>query len=213
MARAGHRGDAPPVEAVVTRVGPMWSDVRKLVLDRYVNYLELLAFEAVGEANPGDATVSRAYTNQAVHTMVRDVINSARGPLHYWVDHTAYPDGAEREFAKFSLRATAENELEVGGITTGDWVGGFRLDTSGAAAKDGDTIQGLVVDGVAWPEVRLMMIDTEETARNSHALSRHPEVADWTDARYARSGYKLWLTPRKRVCRNLSTPRGSTTSS
>jgi endonuclease YncB( thermonuclease family) len=184
-------GNAPPVEAVITRVGPVWSDVRKLVLDRYVNYLELLEFEAASPENAGNAPVSRAYTNQSVSAMVRDVINSARGPIHYWVDHTAYPDGAQREYAKFSERKTDENELEVGGIAVGDWVGGARIDASGASAKDGDTIQGLVVDGEAWPEIRLMMIDAEESARNSHAISRHPEVAGWDSARYLRSGYKL----------------------
>ncbi len=35
-----------------------------------------------------------------------------------------------------------------------------------------------------------MMIDCEETSRNSHAIGRHPEVADWDDGRYARSVYK-----------------------
>ena len=36
-----------------------------------------------------------------------------------------------------------------------------------------------------------MMIDTEELERNSHAQEMHPEVADWTDAQYLASGYRL----------------------
>jgi len=111
--------------------------------------------------------------------------------VHYLVDHTAYPDGAVREFTKFSARQTPENELEVAGISTGQWVDSTRIDATGAFAKDGDTIAGLVVDGIAWPDLRLMLIDCEETSRNSHAISRHGEVADWTDAQYDASGYKL----------------------
>jgi hypothetical protein len=111
--------------------------------------------------------------------------------VHYTVDHNAYPDGAEREYDKFQARRTETNELEIGGISEGQWVGAARIDATGAYAKDGDTIAGLVVDGEAWPDVRFMMIDCEETSLNSHAVSRHPEVADWDAARYARSGYKV----------------------
>ena len=47
-----------------------------------------------------------------------------------------------------------------------------------------ELISGVKVDSVAWPDIRLMMIDTEERERNSHAQEMHPEVADWTDAQY-----------------------------
>lgn len=181
---------APVTDAEVVSVSPEWSDLRKLILDRYVPFHEVLAFDAVRPANTGNTRVSRAYTNQEIGAMLRHIVNSAPGPVHYWVDHAAYPDGAQREHAKFLARKTAANELEHGGIETGDWVGADRIDASGACAKDGDTVAGLVVDGAPWPDLRLMMIDAEETSRNSHGVKRHPEVADWSDARYAVSGYK-----------------------
>ena len=175
----------------VTEVVPQWSDTRKLILDQYVRFHEVIEFLAEGDIAPGNATVSRAYANQTIGAIVRDAINSALGPIHYTVSHTAYPQGAEREYLKFLARKTPENELEIGGIAAGQWVGGARVDTSGAYAKDGDTISGLVVDGAAWPDLRFLMIDCEESSRNSHAIGRHPEVADWTNAQYDASGYKL----------------------
>ena len=181
----------PFAEATVTSVSPQWGDTRKLVLDRYVHFHEVIEFEAARGPRDGNTTVSPTYTNREVGAIVKDVINRAPGAIHYLVDHNDYPGGAEREYAKFLARKTDENELEVGGIGAGQWVGSGRIDAGAAYAKDGDTIAGLVVDGVAWPDLRFMLIDCEETSRNSHAVKRHPEVAEWTDARYAASGYKL----------------------
>lgn len=178
-------------DALVTEVAPQWSDTRKLILDRYVSFHEVAEFKAERAARDGNTRVRRAYTNRCIGYIVKDAINAALGPVHYLVAHEAYPDGAEREYAKFLARKTAGNELEAGGISSGQWAGSGRIDASGAYAKDGDTIAGLVVDGVAWPDVRLMMIDCEETSRNSHAIKRHPEVAEWTDDEYAVSGYKF----------------------
>jgi len=178
-------------DALVTEVAPQWSDTRKLILGRYIPFHEVIEFKAERVARDGNTRVTRGYTNRSISYIVRDAINSALGPVHYLVTHEDYPDGAEREYAKFLARKTAGNELEVGGISSGQWVGSARIDASGAYAKDGDTITGLVVDGEAWPDLRLMMIDCEETSRNSHAYKRHPEVADWTDEEYASSHYKF----------------------
>jgi endonuclease YncB( thermonuclease family) len=177
--------------ARVVSTAPEWSDAQKLILEDYIRFREVLAFEAQGDAAAGNTTVSRTFISEEIADMVRGIINAAPGALHYRVDHAAYPDGAEREHDKFSARSSAANELEVGGIGAGDWVGAARIDATAAYAKDGDTIAGLVVDGEAWPDLRLMMIDCEETSRNSHAMKRHPEVAGWSDARYNASGYKL----------------------
>lgn len=176
-------------EAPVTRTGPMWSDTRKLILEDYVRFHAVVEVEAVGPARVGNTAVSGAYINRRVGDIVRDVINRAPGPIHYTVDHTAYPEGAGREYVKFLIRQEPENELGIAGTDTGQWVGADRIDSSGAYAKDGDTIAGLVVDGEPWPDLRMMMIDTEETSRNNHAVLRHPEVAAWSNARYERSGY------------------------
>jgi len=178
-------------EAPVTRLEPSWGDRRRLILDRYVSFHEVIEIEAERPARDGSTTVAWAYKNRRIDAIVKEMINRALGSVHYWVTHSAYPDGAEREYAKFLSRKTAGNELEVGGISSGQWVGSNRMNLSGAYAKDGDTIAGLVVDGDSWPDLRLMVIDCEETSRNSHAIGRHPEVADWTDGQYAASGYKL----------------------
>jgi len=175
----------------IARVSPQWSDTRKLILDRYVPFHEVIEIEAERPAREGNVHVSRCYTNQTVSAIVKSVINTAVHPIRYLVDHVAFPDGAQREFAKFAARRSAGNELGVGGIGAGQWVGSNRIDASGAYAKDGDTIAGLVVDGAAWPDLRMMLIDCEETSRNAHAIGRHPEVADWTDEQYLASGYKL----------------------
>ncbi|NUM54366.1 MAG: hypothetical protein HUU46_12030 [Candidatus Hydrogenedentes bacterium] len=175
----------------VTEVVPRWSDTRKLILDRYVRFHEAVEFLAESETAAGNSIVSRAYANQSISAIVKDAINRALGSIHYTVAHSAYPQGAEREYLKFLARKTPENELQIGGIATGQWVGGVRVDTSAAYAKDGDTIAGIVVDGAAWPDLRMLMIDCEESSRNSHAITRHPEVADWTNAQYDASGYKL----------------------
>ncbi len=182
---------APFCEARITELRPEWSDTRRLIIDRYVRFHEILAFEAERPACDANTTVSRAYANRNVADIVRDAINSAPGAIHYCVEHNDYPDGAEREFGKLLARMTETNELEAGGIASGQWVGSDRIDASSAYAKDGDTIAGLVVDGNPWPDVRLMMIDCEETVRNSHAVTRHPQVAEWTDERYNLSGYKV----------------------
>jgi endonuclease YncB( thermonuclease family) len=175
-----------PVEITM----PQWGDMRKLILDQYVSFREVVEFHAATPMRRGNTAVARAWTNREISAIAREAINHAPGPIHYYVDHTACPDGAQREYAKFLARKTDENELETGGIASGQWIGAERLDLSGAYAKDGDTISGVVADGEAWPDIRLMLIDAEETSRNSHAVSRHPEVADWSDARYNASGYK-----------------------
>ncbi|MCH9021406.1 MAG: thermonuclease family protein, partial [Planctomycetes bacterium] len=178
-------------EASITRVRPVWSDTRKLILDRFVHFHEVVEFEAERVARLGNTQVSRAYMNRTVSQIARDAINSALGDVHYLVDHSAYPDGAVREYSKFSARKNSGNELEVGGIAVGQWVDSSRMDLTGAFAKDGDTIAGLKVDGADWPDLRLMLVDSEETSKNSHAAKLHPEVAGWTTARYDASGYKL----------------------
>ncbi len=178
-------------EAVVSDVSPEWSDANKLILDRYVSLHEVIEFCAETAARAGNTSVKRAYTNQMISAIVKDAIQRAHGAIHYTVAHGGYPDGAVREYSKFDARKTIENELEIGGIATGQWVGSDRIDATGAFAKDGDTIAGLKVDGVDWPDLRMMLIDSEETGRNSHAKNLHPEVNFWTDAEYDASGYKL----------------------
>ena len=192
----------------VVRTAPQWSDTRKLILDKYVPFHEVLEVEAERPACDGNTTVSRAYTNQEIGAIARHAINSARGAIHYTVAHNAYPDGAQREYNKFLLRKTEENELEVGGIAIGQWVATPRIDASNAYAKDGDTIAGLVVDGAPWPDLRLMMIDAEETSRNSHAIARHPEVAEWSDAQYAASAYKRQAEAAKSLLQSLMDTKG-----
>lgn len=200
--------DALFCAARVVRTAPQWSDTRKLILDKYVPFHEVLEVEAERAACEGNATVSRAYTNQEIGAIARHAINSARGAIHYTVAHEAYPEGAQREYNKFLLRKIDGNELEVGGITTGQWVATPRIDASSAYAKDGDTIAGLVVDGEPWPDLRLMMIDADETSRNSHAIARHPEVAAWTDAQYAVSAYQLRADAAKTLLQSLMDTKG-----
>ncbi|MDZ4861561.1 MAG: hypothetical protein SGI88_21520 [Candidatus Hydrogenedentes bacterium] len=178
-------------DAPITEVVPQWSDSRKLILDQYVQFQKVIEFLAERENAPGNTKVSRGYSGAAISEIVKDLLNNALGPIHYTVAHNAYPDGAEREYLKFLSRKSPENELELSGIANGQWVGGARVDATAAFAKDGDTIAGLIVDGEPWPDVRMLMIDCEETSRNAHAIDRHPEVADWTDAKYDASGYKL----------------------
>jgi hypothetical protein len=183
-------GGTEVVSAPVIDVRPAWGDVRRLIVDRYVDFQELLAFVAEDEKDEADGHVSARFENQRIDDMVRRLINGALGPVHYTVEHGAYPEGAEREYAKFSQRKSESEPLPIGGIDSGQWVDSSRIDISGATAKDGDTISGLVVDGVAWPDLRLMMVDSEETGLNSHAIKRHPEVATWDSAQYDRSVYK-----------------------
>ncbi len=178
-------------EGEVDETAPEWSDARKLILERYVNFHEVAAFTAKREALEGNGKFSRAYQNRSISAIVKDAIQSARGSVHYTIDHGAYPEGAQREHQKFLARKTETNELETSGIDVGQWVGGARIDMTHAYAKDGDTIAGLKIDGEDWPDLRLMLIDCEETSLNSHAVSRHPEVANWTTERYNASGYKV----------------------
>jgi len=195
-------------KATIQETAPEWSDARKLILDDYVSFHEVLAFEARGENIAGNTWVARAYGGQNIAEIVRDLLEIAPGPIHYRVAHGAYPEGAEREYAKFAARKTEGNALELGGIASGQWAGGDRLDTSGAYAKDGDTIAGLVVDGSAWPDLRLLMIDAEELTLNSHAVSRHPETADWSPERYLNSGYALKAEAAKLALQELIDTHG-----
>ena len=201
-------GDERFCDAFVTAVRPQWSDLRKLILDRYVSFHEVFEFEAERPAYDGNTTVSRGYANRPISAIAKSVINSALGPLHYQVAHGRYPDGAEREYEKFLARKLPDNELEVGGVSQGQWVGSNRIDASSMYVKDGDTISGVIVDGVPWPDLRLMMIDTEELTRNSHAQSWHPEVAAWSNAEYAASGYKLRADAAKAALQALIDSKG-----
>lgn len=195
-------------EAMITDVRPQWSDTRKLILDRFVRFHEVIEFEAELEARDGNGQVSRAYQNRTVDQIVKSAINSALGPVHYLIDHGVYPHGAEREDAKFVARKNAGNELEVGGISTGQWVDSSRMDLTNAVAKDGDTISGLVVDGITWPDLRLMLIDSEETSRNSHGFSLHGEVEGWSAAQYDASGYRVKADAATDFLQNLIDTKG-----
>jgi len=195
-------------DAYVTRLEPSWGDMRKLILDQYVSFHEVIEVEAKRAACDGNNWVSWPYKNRRIDAMVKHAINSAPGQVHYLVAHESYPDGAQREYEKFLARKTDANELEVGGISSGQWIGSNRMNLSGAYAKDGDTVAGLVVDGEEWPDLRMMLIDCEETTRNSHAIKRHPEVADWTDAEYAASGYGVRANAAKAALQNFIDTEG-----
>ena len=195
-------------EALVSDVSPEWSDASKLILDRYVALHEVIEFRTSTVARAGNTSVKRAYTNQMISAIVKDTIQRAPGDIHYTVAHGGYPDGAVREYSKFDARKTAGNELEVGGIAEGQWVGGARIDATGAFAKDGDTIAGLKVDGVDWPDLRMMLIDSEETSLNSHTKNLHPEVSFWTEAEYDASGYKLKADRAKDALQGLLDTKG-----
>jgi endonuclease YncB( thermonuclease family) len=195
-------------EGVIDWISPQWGDTRKLILDRYVTFHEVIEFKATATASDGNTWVSRAYTNREISTIAKDAINTASGAIHYLVDHNAYPDGAIREYDKFVARKTVDNELETGGINSGQWVANNRMDLTGAYAKDGDTISGLVVDGESWPDIRLMLIDTEETSLNSHTYKLHPETEGWSAERYAASGYKLKAEAAKAYLQHLIDTKG-----
>jgi endonuclease YncB( thermonuclease family) len=172
-------------------VDPQWGERKKLVLDRFVNFRKIIEVAARRDYDATNALLNKAYTSKEISEIVKDAIESVTGEIHYLVDHDSYPDGAEREFAKFTDRLGWMTEFPVGSVESGEYVSGSRIDVSGAYAKDGDTIAGLVVDGEEWPDLRLMMIDTEEVSINAHTIKVHPEVATWTDEKYARSGYKF----------------------
>ena len=195
-------------EAPVQWTAPQWGDTRKLILDRYVPFHEIVEFGARGPLRGGNTMVRRAFKNREISALVRDIINSAPGSLHYYVNHEAYPDGAIREYEKFIGRRRSVDILETGGISTGSWAGGARIDISAAWAKDGDTLAGVRVDGEPWPDIRLMMIDAEELTRTSHAQKRRPEVAFWSDARYAASGYARRAGAAKQFLQHLLDTKG-----
>ncbi len=195
-------------EAEVTWAGPQWSDTKKLILDRYVNFHEVIAVRAERSAASQNTRVTRGYGHERLDTIVKDLISAASGPVHYLVTHAAYPDGAVREYGKYLARKTPANELEIGGIADGQWVETPRIDASRAYARDGDTIAGLRVDGVPWPDLRLMMLDCEELTRNSHAIARHPETAAWSAGRYAASGYALAAEAARRTLQELIDAKG-----
>ncbi|MFC1735125.1 thermonuclease family protein [Candidatus Hydrogenedentota bacterium] len=178
-------------EVEVKTVTPTYGDSKKLILDKYIDFSSMVSVSGEMDWDELNGLVGQAYTNMTVSEIAKDVITLAPSDLHYYVAHDVYPDGAERESAKFLARRPGLSEFPVGSIASGEYVSGARINFSGAYAKDGDTIAGLVVDGVAWPDVRLMMIDAEETSLNSHALKLHPEVATWSDAKYNKSGYKF----------------------
>ena len=195
-------------EAEVTWLGPQWSDTRKLILDRYVPFHEVIAFRAERDGADRNARVTQGYGPGRIGAMVKDIINAAEGPVHYLVAHGAYPDGAVREYGKYVSRKTPASELETGGIASGQWVEIPRLDASAAYAKDGDTIAGLAVDGIPWPDLRLMMVDCEELSKNSHAVARHLEIAGWTASRYAASGYALAAEASRQTLQRLIDTKG-----
>lgn len=141
------------VEAAVTKVDPQWSDTKKLILDRFVFFHEVVAFEAERLDEGVNKNTTGSHLLMSVDAIVKKSINSTLGPIHYGVVHTAYPDGATREYTKLLARKNSGNELEIGGIASGQWVSGARIDFSGASAKDGDTIEGLVVDEIGRAHV------------------------------------------------------------
>jgi hypothetical protein len=167
------------------------SDLTRRILDRRVSFHELVEFAAERPALADNAQVWRTFRNAPASEIVKCLINNARGRVHYTVAHGEYPDGAEREYAKFAARSTDANALAQGRIDEGQWAGPDRIDASSAFALDGNRIGGLVVDGIPWPELRLLMTGAEELERNNRAMARHPETTDWSDVRYASSRYAL----------------------
>ncbi len=189
-------------------VDPQWGDVGRWILRRLVEFHETLEVNGRREYTDWNRTLTKAYVNMEVSEIVRDAISSVTGRLHYLVDHTEYPDGAQREFEKFQSRLGSLEQFPVGSVASGHYVGGTRIDATGAYAKDGDTIAGLVVDSESWPDLRLMMIDTEEMSVNSHTTKLHPEVGAWTEEKYERSGYKLRAQAAKDALQNLMDTKG-----
>ena len=77
------------LECPVTQVRPQWSDTRKLIIDRFVYFHEVIEFEAQREARHGNTRGARAFMNRPIHEIVKLAINTAPGPDNYLVDHTA----------------------------------------------------------------------------------------------------------------------------
>jgi endonuclease YncB( thermonuclease family) len=200
--------DRLEAEAPVRVVDPQWGDRKKLVLDRYVDFHAIIEVVAVRHYAETNALLRKAYTAKEISEIVKDAIESVPGEIHYLVDHDSYPDGAQREYTKFTGRLEWMSEFPIGSVASGEYVGSSRINASTAYAKDGDTIAGLVVDGAAWPDLRLMMIDTEELSINTHTIKLHPEVATWTEEKYARSGYKFTADRAKEALQNLIDTKG-----
>ena len=189
-------------------VDPQWGEQKKLVLDRFVDFRKIIEVDARRDYDGTNVLLNKAYTSKGVSDIVKDSIESVTDEIHYLVDHDSYPDGAEREYGKFTDRLVWMTEFPVGSVESGEYVGGSRIEASGAYAKDGDTIAGLVVDGEDWPDLRLMMIDTEELSINAHTIKVHPEVATWTEEKYARSGYKFSAERATDALQNLIDTKG-----
>ncbi len=200
--------DRLEAQAPVRVVDPQWGERKKLVLDRYVHFHTIIEVVAVRDYGETNVLLKKAYTAKAISEIVKDAIESVRGEIHYLVHHGTYPDGAEREYNKFMSRLAWMSEFPIGSVASGEYVGSSRINSSNAYAKDGDTIAGLIVDGVAWPDLRLMMIDTEELSLNTHTIKMHPEVATWTEEKYARSGYKFKADRAKEALQNLIDTKG-----
>jgi endonuclease YncB( thermonuclease family) len=192
----------------IARTAETWNADLQLEHNTRPPRRDRMTIEGSASLSEFNTPIRRIYADARLDAIVRDVVHRAPGPLHLTVDHNAYPDGAQREFGKLIARINSDNELEQGGITQGQWVGADRVDASQAYAKDGDTIAGLRVDGAPWPDLRLLMIDAEETALNSHARKRHPETAFWNAARYANSGYRRRAELARDALQQLMTQKG-----
>ncbi len=178
-------------EAEVVEGLPEWGPQRKLILDQYVRFETVRGVTARQDANRAAGSAHGSYRHANVSAIVKDLINRAPGRVHYTVAHGAYPEGAEREHSKFLARKTAANALAAEAFEPGNWAGPERIDGSGAWARDGRTVAGLVVDGTPWPDVGLLMVGAESLELDAHAIARRPETAAWTSAQYALSGYAL----------------------
>lgn len=64
------------------------------------------------------------------------------------------------------------------------------------------------MDGADWPDLRMMLIDSEETSKNSHGINMHPEVANWTTEQYDASGYKFKADAATAFLQNLIDTNG-----
>jgi endonuclease YncB( thermonuclease family) len=193
-------------EAAVAATRPEWGDMRRLILDRYVNFHEVFAFEA-REESQAMPTVSWE-GGGTVSDIAEALVQNSIGAWRVAVEHENFPNGAQREYQKFLARKAVNDPLAVGSISTGTWVDASRIDATEAHALDGDTIAGVRVDGATWPPLRLLGVDAEETSLNDHAVQRHPEVRTWTPAQYARSGYARRAEKARRALSELLAAHG-----
>jgi len=67
-------------EGRVELLRPCWSDAKKLILDRYVTFHELLEIEARSTVRAGNTRVARTCVQREISAAVKDVINAAPGP-------------------------------------------------------------------------------------------------------------------------------------